>query len=122
MIYRITHKTTYKYRHPVSYGNHVACLTPRSLPHHRCVWNELRITPPPATRTDRTDYFGNQLSFFTIKEPHRELIVEARSEVTVDEDPSAWTRATLAWEDVARSIPSDHSEQGLDAYQYVFDS
>ncbi|MDQ2945065.1 MAG: transglutaminase family protein, partial [Acidobacteriota bacterium] len=45
MTYRIVHKTTYIYRSPVSFGHHVACLTPRNLPHHRCTQSELRITP-----------------------------------------------------------------------------
>ena len=48
MTYRIVHKTTYKYKTPVSVGNHVAYLTPRSSPHHICTSHELLITPPPA--------------------------------------------------------------------------
>jgi Bacterial transglutaminase-like N-terminal region len=41
MIYRIVHRTTYKYKYPVSVGNHVACLKPRSLPRHRLAQSEL---------------------------------------------------------------------------------
>ena len=48
MTYRIVHKTTYKYKAPVSIGNHVAYLTPRSLPQHTCTSHELLITPPAA--------------------------------------------------------------------------
>src|SRR5947207_2189700 len=48
MIYRIVHKTTYKYKTPVSFGNHVAYLTPRPLPRHTRTSHELLITPPPA--------------------------------------------------------------------------
>ncbi|HEY0785267.1 MAG TPA: transglutaminase N-terminal domain-containing protein, partial [Acidobacteriaceae bacterium] len=29
MHYRISHRTTYKYKYPVSFGDHVACLRPR---------------------------------------------------------------------------------------------
>ena len=36
-------------------------------------------TPRPATRIDRVDYFGNQITLFTIQEPHEKLVVEARS-------------------------------------------
>ena len=32
MKYRVSHKTTHKYRSSVPVGDHVACLTPRSLP------------------------------------------------------------------------------------------
>jgi transglutaminase-like putative cysteine protease len=121
MIYRIVHKTTYKYKSPVSLGDHVACLTPRNLPHHRCMRNELRITPR-ARYTERTDYFGNQLSFFTIQEPHSGLVVEARSEVVIDEHERPRLDQSLAWEEVARSLPHDRSAESLEAYQFVFES
>ena len=90
MIYRIVHRTTYKYKYPVSVGNHVACLTPRSLPNHQLARSELRIQPQPATRTEREDYFGNLLCFFTVQEPHKELVVEAHSEVTMNGNAYAW--------------------------------
>ena len=49
MIYRIVHRTTYKYKYPVSVGNHVACLKPRSFLRHQLARSELRIQPTPAT-------------------------------------------------------------------------
>jgi len=122
MIYRIVHRTTYKYKYPVSVGNHVACLKPRSLPHHQSARSELRIQPRPATRTERVDFFGNRLCFFTVQEPHRELVVEARSEVTIDGNSTPWLQQTLAWEEVAKSIPGDDSPAGLEAYQFGFES
>jgi transglutaminase-like putative cysteine protease len=122
MIYRIVHRTSYKYNSPVSVGNHVACLTPRSSPHHRREQNELRITPNPATRTDRLDFFGNLLTFFTIQEPHKKLVVEARSFVTIDEEAKPWPEGSLPWEDVAKFLPHDRSAAGLEAYQFVFES
>ncbi len=122
MIYRIVHKTSYKYAYPVSVGSHIACLTPRSLPHHRCERTELRITPQPATRTERMDYFGNQLTFFTVQEPHKKLVVEARSFVTIEENAKPWPERSAPWEEIARSLPHDHSAAGLEAYQFVFES
>src|ERR1039457_4605325 len=105
MIYRIVHRTTYKYKYPVSVGTHVACLKPR-----------------PATRTERVDFFGNLLCFFTIREPHRELVVEARSEVIMEGNTTAWPQLPLPWEEAARSVPNDHSPRGLEAYQFGFES
>src|ERR1700681_390769 len=98
MIYRIVHRTTYRYKYPVSVGSHVACLKPRSLPHHQLARSELRIQPRPATRTERTDFFGNPLCFFTVQEPHRELVVEARSEVKVEGNGTSWAQQSLTWE------------------------
>ena len=122
MIYRIVHRTTYKYKYPVSFGNHVACLKPRSLSHHKVAGSELRIQPPPATRTERVDYFGNLLCFFTIQEPHKELVVEALSEVIMEENATAWPQQSLPWEEVAKLLPNDHSPSGLEAYQFGFES
>jgi transglutaminase-like putative cysteine protease len=122
MIYKIVHRTTYKYKYPVSVGNHVACLRPRCLPPHQVAHSELHIQPPPATRTERVDYFGNRLCFFTIQEPHKELVVEARSKVTTDGNATPWPTRPPTWEKAAKSLPNDHSAAGLEAYQFGFES
>ena len=122
MIYKISHRTTYTYVHPVSVGNHVACLKPRSYLTNLVASNTLQIQPPPVTLTERADYFGNLLCFFTIGEPHQKLIVEADSVVvrTGNEAPNA--PALLPWEDSTAAIASDFSPEALDAYQYQFES
>jgi transglutaminase-like putative cysteine protease len=121
MTYKIVHKTTYKYKYPVSFGNHVACLTPRNSPHHRCTQHKLRIKPAATIHT-RVDYFGNQLSFFTIREPHKTLIVEARSEVIINADAGQDRERLVKWEDAAGFLPSDSNPASLDACQFVFES
>jgi transglutaminase-like putative cysteine protease len=122
MNYRIVHRTTYKYKYPVTVGNHVACLKPRAMAHHRVTQSQLHIHPRPATRTERVDFFGNVLCFFTIQEPHRELVVEARSEVVVEEHAKPWPLVSIPWEEAAKSVPTDHSPAGLEAYQFGFES
>ena len=122
MNYRIIHKTSYKYQQPVSLGTHVAYLIPRSQAHHICTSHELCVTPPPASQTERVDYFGNTFTFFTIREPHDELSIEARSRVLVEGPPVTWPSRAPSWDEVVRSLPSDLSEAGLDAYQFVFES
>src|SRR5271167_5250245 len=118
MIYKIVHRTTYKYKYSVSAGTHVACLKPRALPHHQLSRSDLHIQPHPATRTERVDFFGNRLCFFTIQEPHRELVVEARSEVIMEGKATPWPQLPLAWEDAVEAGPNDHSPSGLDAFQF----
>jgi transglutaminase-like putative cysteine protease len=122
MTYRIIHKTTYTYKQPVSFGTHVAYLIPRSQPHHICTAHELRITPSPSSMRERTDFFGNTSAFFVIREPHEELTIEACSRVMVDGPPVAWPESAPAWDEVVRLLPSDVSDAGLDAYQFVFES
>jgi transglutaminase-like putative cysteine protease len=120
MVYKITHRTTYKYVYPVSVGNHVACLKPRSFQNNRLVENTLEIHPTPVTLTERVDYFGNTLCFFTVQEPHKELIVQAKSEVITDAVNTQ--RVSLPWEDSTLGLARDHSPEGLDAYQFQFES
>jgi transglutaminase-like putative cysteine protease len=122
MIYKISHRSTYKYKYPVSVGNHVACLKPRSSPRQQLVRLELHIHPRSAMSAERIDYFGNRLCFFTIQEPHKELVVEARSEVIVEKDTTPRQPHEPAWEEVVRSLPHDLSHAGLDAYQFAFES
>lgn len=121
MTYRIVHKTTYTYKQPVSIGNHAVYLAPRSLAHHRCESHELLVTPVPVMHSERTDYFGNHVSFFTIQERHEELAIEARSLVTIDGE-AAWPEHTMAWDDVARSLPAENAPASLEAFQFVFES
>lgn len=121
MIYKITHNTIYTYKHPVSVGNHVACLTPRSLMHQQCVRHGLRVSPAVEV-TQRTDYFGNELSFFTVQEPHTQLAVEARSEVLMDGNSPQLPPQSLPWEEAAARIARDHDPISLEAYQFVFES
>jgi transglutaminase-like putative cysteine protease len=122
MTYRIVHKTTYKYKNPVSFGNHVAYLTPRSRPHHTCTSHELLVSPTPAELGERLDYFGNAVTFFTIQEPHEELKIEARSRVVVDGNSVKWPERSPPWDEVVRSLATDLNPAGLDAYQFVFES
>jgi transglutaminase-like putative cysteine protease len=100
----------------------VACLKPRSLLRHRLAQSELHIDPTPAQITERVDYFGNILCFFTIQEPHKELAVEARSEVIMEGNAELSPHQSIAWEDAVRLLPEDTSPEGLEAYQFTFES
>ena len=122
MTYRIAHRTTYSYKHPVSVGTHVACLTPRSMPQHHCARTVLRIHPPPVTRSERVDYFGNRLSLFTVEGPHKRLVVEARSEVSIEARAVSWPDHSASWEEVARAIGQEQTPENLEAFQFVFES
>jgi len=122
MIYKIIHRTTYRYTYPVSFGSHVACLKPRSFPGNRLLRYEMHVTPGPTGCTERVDYFGNQLCLFDLHEPHRELSVEARSEVLIDHSARLTGESSLPWEHSAQALASDHSPPSLDACQFQFES
>ena len=59
---------------------------------------------PSAPR--RVDYFGNLLCFFTIQEPHKELVVESRSEVIMEGNATPLPQPSLPWEEAANACPT----------------
>jgi transglutaminase-like putative cysteine protease len=119
--YNITHRTTYRYKYPVSVGNHIACLTPRNLPpHHCCLQHELRVRPA-TTSFQRTDYFGNRVTFFTVQEPHSRLVVEARSIVIID-DSKKLPAEKIPWESVVAGLRAPSDLQTIEACQFTFES
>ncbi len=122
MIYNILHRTTYKYKYPVSVGNHVACLKPRHKPKSHLFDSNIHILPAPRTYTERTDYFGNVLCFFTVQEPHRELVVEARSRVRIDTENEDRGADSSPWEESALRLAGSYDRESLDALQFQFES
>jgi transglutaminase-like putative cysteine protease len=91
------------------------------LPNQQVARCELRIDPVPATLTERVDYFGNLHYFFTIQEPHKELVVESCSEVQVEGD-TATAQDSTPWEEAARLIAREPGATGLEPYQFRFES
>jgi transglutaminase-like putative cysteine protease len=122
MIYRVQHVTTYKYKQPVSFGNHAVHLTPRSQPHHRRLSSDLRIKPAPATLSERDDFFGNRITLFTIEEPHDVLEITASSMVELDGATAPWPDRSMPWEEVAATVRKEHDALTIEAYQFVFES
>ena len=121
MLYKLSHRTTYKYAHAVSFGNHVACLRPRVSAQQQLLRSSLNIQPTPTTLTERTDFFGNQLFFFTVQEPHRQLVVEATSDVVVDTAPASAPAGSPPWED-SLSLAEGPTPETLAASQFQFAS
>ena len=122
MNYRVQHRTTYIYEDPVSVSHHLVRLTPRDIPGQLCRETKISILPAPAVTETRSDYFGNIQTFFTLQKPHEALIVEATSELEVHGIERPEFSGSPPWETVAESLVNDHSDEGLDAYQFVFGS
>jgi len=120
--YLLLHRTTYDYEDPVSVSHHVVRLTPRTLSGQTLRQSRISITPRPVVTTEQTDYFGNTITFFTLEEPHDRLIVEATSDAEVIALQPPDFAASARWELVRDNLANDCSEEGLDAYQFVFDS
>ena len=123
MLYRVRHQTIYDYVEPVSVSHHVVRLTPRDLRGQKRRSMELSVWPlPPFQATTHIDYFGNTVTSFTLPESHSRMSVEASSELEVKALSHPVFSESPAWETVRDLVPSDHSQEGLEAYQFVFDS
>jgi transglutaminase-like putative cysteine protease len=122
VIYQVRHRTTYEYEDPVSVSHHILRLTPHNSRGQICRHSEISILPRPPVINWHVDYFGNKNATFTLLEPHDRLIVDASSELEVNALPLPDFSASPPWEQVRDSLPENYTDEGLNAYQYVFDS
>lgn len=122
MIYRISHLTEYHYSAPVTLAHHMARLSPRTTPYQLLRRYSLRVDPLPAVLHERVDSFGNSGTIFILQESHQRFLVEALSEVEVLTRLPLVPGQTPPWDEVCDSLPQDLSSEGLDIYQFLFDS
>ena len=83
MIYRIVHRTEYRYPSEVSSSFGEVYLLPRDTPGQVCRSSPIHIHPEPHDFRERTDFYGNRVASFTVLEPHTVLAVTAGSVVNV---------------------------------------
>jgi transglutaminase-like putative cysteine protease len=122
LTYRVRHRTTYEYEDPVSVSHHILRLTPHNSVRQNCKQSTITVTPKPSTATKHVDYFGNATMCFTLLEPHERMVVEALSELEVTALAQPDFSTTPSWESVRDSLPANYTDDGLTAYQFVFDS
>ena len=120
MTYRVTHVTTYRYEEPASVCHNELRLTPRSGGRQRTRRTQLRVDPTPSVLAPHVDFFGNQVHFVALHEPHRQLTVTAKSDVDVA--PAEPPSATPPWEAVRDRLRSDRDAEVLATYQFAFES
>lgn len=121
MIYRLRHRTTFEYAHPVTFVYDVLHLKPRALPWQDVRSSKLTVLPEPAVLSERTDFFGNTATYCSVQETHSTMEVLIESEVEVRPRPPRLSGGT-PWEKVKTLLRNDGSKPGLDAFQYCFRS
>lgn len=120
--YRVEHATSYEYGQAVAISHNELRLLPRRLEHQRVEDFSIAIDPIPETVIGRRDYFGNEVLFVTLGEPHQRLSITARSVVERDVPRAAGAQASPAWEDAVAAVRSGARERWLEALEYVFPS
>jgi len=97
-------------------------LQPRARNNQTILEFGLDVSPTPDSVLSREDYFGNEVTYFFIAEPHRELVITSRS--VADLEPSAPPALELspAWEQARDEIAKRDTPETFEAGQFVFES
>jgi len=101
VIYDVTHLTRYRYGAPVAVNSCVLRLLPRSEVGQRVVTAHIEVSPRPQTFVERADAFANRAVHMRIETPHRELVIESRARIVVEQPTAPLAALTPPWEDVA---------------------
>ena len=123
MKYKIIHKTTYSYTHPVNLCYNEARLTPRNYAYQHCSDSQFTVEPEPKACRERQDFFGNTVYYFTIQQPHNQLTVTVVSHVDVNgRDQQRDFAEHLSWEAAHQQLHTDADPETLEMRQYILNS
>ncbi len=122
MIYHLRHRTTFEYSTPVTFVYNVLRLKPRELPWQSVRSSRLTVQPNPSVLSERTDYFGNTCTYCSIEMTHDQMQVLMESIVEVRPRPKRPPAAASPWDTVRERLRAVRSPEGLDAFQFCFNS
>ncbi len=121
MMFRIVHRTNYRYKAPVSRCRNEAHLRPRDTTRQQCLGSDLVVDPTPTSWSERSDFFGNPVLSFVVDGPFDELTVTSTSSVSVSaHEPLPPTGPE--WEQVRDALSADLSPEMLAAREFCFES
>jgi transglutaminase-like putative cysteine protease len=120
MIYAVRHATTYRYADDVTLSSHRLRLSPRDTARQKLRRFAIEVTPQNHELVAERDSFGNASHLLEIREGHRTLVIEARSEVEVSaEEPEL---GVTPWEQAVDAARRPASPAALEASQFAFPS
>jgi transglutaminase-like putative cysteine protease len=117
-----THVTRYWYSGPVSMCHTEVHLRPRPREHQTILEFGLDVSPTPDSLLSRQDYFGNEVTFFSIAEPHRELVITSRCLADLEASTPPSLDLSPAWEQVREDVVKLDTPETFEAGQFVFES
>lgn len=119
MRYLISHTTSYKNSSPVSLSHNELRLTPRKTWNQVVAATDVAITPTPVNLTQRTDFYGNTVTYFSIETSHTDLTITATSDVTVFPPPQVEpAHSAQTWESCISRLDTPKVAGDLDARQF----
>jgi transglutaminase-like putative cysteine protease len=108
-ILTVRHVTTYRYRQPVSFGEHRMMLRPRDSYDQRLLEARLVIDPEPLVLNWTHDAFGNCVAIARFS--HRAAELTFDSTIRLDHEPNNALEFEL--EDYAREYPFSYSSEEI---------
>lgn len=126
MIFNVQHITKYEYNAPVSYGHNIAMLKPRESKGQELLDYKIQITPQPSEISERIDFFGNNITRFSVQTEHKILTVKTKSKIVRDygkihESFSTTKCKEVTMNDALLALKSN-SLDVLEAKQYILES
>lgn len=100
--FRVEHVNQYHYAHQVGLNYGEARLLPRDADGQRVLERSLYVSPRTDDCRERDDLYGNRVSWFTLRQPHQDLVVTASSLIERETPPMA--DASPPWEEVAEHL------------------
>ena len=100
MKLRVFHQTKYTYSEPVTLGHNQLHLSPREFSRQRCHSSRIRLEPLPTVSRIWRDVFGNEVTYFTIEEPHKELVIGLQALIEMFAPKPIANLDSLSWENV----------------------
>jgi transglutaminase-like putative cysteine protease len=104
-ILRVSHRTEYRYRHPVVLGAHRLMCRPRDSHDLRLLDTGLTISPQPAELRWMHDVFGNSIAIAAFSEPAADLVFES----TFRAEHFPLSERRLIVDDYAAALPLSYS-------------
>ncbi|WP_110641403.1 transglutaminase family protein [Salinicola sp. CPA57] len=117
MRYRVRHTTRYEYAAPVSLCHNEARILPRELSWQKVEPTGLDIEPRPAVTSERLDFFGNRVAFFSVQEVHLALSVTASTTLRTQGRPLPPSEVDNDWQMAVR-----HASRTPELRQFQLDS
>lgn len=104
-VFTVRHITTYRYRRPVTFGEHRMMFRPRDSYDQRLLNSQLRISPEPASLRWMHDAFGNCVTLAKFNRRSSEL----RFESTIQLEHSPLMTPNFQTEEYAKTYPFSYS-------------
>lgn len=89
-----------------------------NLPGHTCLSSDINIVPTPDDYSERTDFFGNRISFFSISKEHKKLRISSTSTVQIENRANANLAfsSSILWKDVTQMLLTNPNVHDLVQY------